>query len=79
MLDEIGNLPTVKTEKEALREILWIARDPRDHVMLRDSRDWLALKLKAIEMLVAQVLPPEAPERDDNKSSVSISAGGEKT
>lgn len=51
MSDKMGKLPAIHSAREALTEVLSIARDKRGHLMLREHCDWLELKLKAIRLL----------------------------
>jgi hypothetical protein len=54
--DTIGKIPLVRNTREALREILIIAKDKRSHIMLQDCNDWLELKLKVIRILAKRGL-----------------------
>ena len=56
MRDEIGKIPTIKNRKHALIEILRIASDKRNHVLIQDCNDWLELKMKVIRILARRGL-----------------------
>lgn len=48
MKDKIGKLPKIESVEDALKQILFIAKDKRNHVMLDDCVSWLELKMKVI-------------------------------
>jgi hypothetical protein len=56
MKDSIGKIPKINSKKQALEEILKIAKDKRNHIMLQDCNEWLELKMKVIRILVKRGL-----------------------
>ena len=63
MNDTIGKLPKIKSQEHALKEILYIAKDKRGHLLLEDHCDWLELKLKAIRILTKRGLKTKNERR----------------
>jgi hypothetical protein len=54
--DRIGKIPKIASREQALKEILVIASDKREHVLKDDCISWLELKMKAIRLLVKRGL-----------------------
>lgn len=50
-MDKIGKLPVIKNKNHALKEIIWITKDKRSHVMLQDCLSWMEVKMKAIRAI----------------------------
>ena len=48
MRDVVGKLPDINSKEDALREILYIAKDKRGHVLTDGCVSWLELKIKLI-------------------------------
>lgn len=49
--EQLRSVPRVASVDEAFREILKLATDERQHVLLEDCVEWLELKMKAIAKL----------------------------
>ncbi len=62
MNDKIGCLPKIWTQKQALLEIVKIAKDKRGHVMLDDQVNWLETKLEAIRLIGNRGLRVKTPK-----------------
>ena len=56
MKNLIGKLPEIKTAEDALKEILFIAKDKRHHLLLKDDNEWFELKMKIIKKFAKQGL-----------------------
>lgn len=56
MNDRTGKIPKIKSKKQALEEILSVAKDKRSHVLTDDAYDWLKLKMKVIRKLAKEGL-----------------------
>lgn len=56
MRDKIGKMPTIKSPKHALEEILKVSEDKRGHIMLDDHCKWLELKLRIVGKLATKGL-----------------------
>ena len=56
MNDKIGKLPEINIVEDALNEILYIAKDKRGHLLLKDDNEWLELKMKVIKKLAKKGL-----------------------
>jgi len=56
MNDKIGKLPEINSVEDALNEILYIAKDKRGHLLLKDDNEWLELKMKVIKNLAKKGL-----------------------
>lgn len=56
MKDEIGKIPKITSKIEAIKEIIKICNDKREHILIIDQCEWLDLKIKAIAMIANKVL-----------------------
>lgn len=56
MGDKIGKIPKITSKKKALKEIVFIASDNRQHVMKDDCIEWLELKMQAIKKVAEKGL-----------------------
>lgn len=60
MNDSIGKMPVIKTSKQALKEILFIASDKRSHFLVEDAYDWLNLKMNLIKKIAKKAIKGSA-------------------
>lgn len=44
-------LPNIRNSKQALREIIKLANDKREHILFQDCIDWLNYKMRAIKTI----------------------------
>ncbi len=57
--DSIGKLPRPTSALDALKEVLFIAKDKRGHVVWEDHAKWLELKMTAIRKLAKRGIKAE--------------------
>jgi uncharacterized protein YecT (DUF1311 family) len=67
MIDSIGKLPKIVSPEQALKEILKIASDKREHILSQDQSAWLQLKLKACGTLARRGLNNSTSKEDLSK------------
>ena len=56
MKDTVGKIPEIISQEQALKEILWIAKDKRGHVLMDEHIEWLELKFKVIRKIARKGL-----------------------